>query len=532
MVYHSIFVDFSLSILDKLACTAALPVGSAISCFSQRLSATCLPSISLSGSICTYFTCADTLKTSYNLWLALPVPSLLQLSQLRQELAEAQAGSLPARSLEISHASQRIYLPVYVVNLWPRLSTIIHHCKAWVDARSTLLQLANSNEDSMPLALDMLNCLSIIGVDSPIPALLYFRTSHLPNLITNSWLFDDHINAGAHFINQHPRRKPSVYVFDTFWIPHLRSNLARYADGALPCSSVADSLVISGTANELLIPVHQPSHWTHLYVNVTRRSYSFCDSLNPSNTSAPRKYITLLNGWLSGILGFSVALLPAARPFELGRQTDGHSCGVAVLSTMACYALGHPFQPWSQSQAKLHRLNWALWLSSTLLPVDSENSSSSIAELPSPAPSSPPSISVHNSLVSSMDNSLSSSGFSDDAPPTMPPVLTSWHNATPAKPPLRQTKLPFQSIPRRDWQAQEKRRYSDRKDEREQQMVLLERHKAQEEMERCQYNRDRKRDQRTRQKGARMLLMADQVDRAVNSLVRYLVRLQSLILIS
>lgn len=527
------FVDFSSSILDKLNSEASLPVGSAITRFAHVLSVQQFPSVSLSNSPCTYFTCADTFETSYDLWLALPVPSPSQLSQLRQGLAEVQAGSLglDVPSLEVSYAHHLIYLPAYVVNLWSRLSTIIQHCKAWATARSVLVQLANADEDSAPLAQDMLNRLSFIAVDSPIPALLYFRTSHLPDLITNSWLSDDHMNAGAQFINLNPQRASSVYVFDTFWIPHLHRNLERCTNGAVPRPNVADCLVASGTATDLMIPIHQPSHWAFLYVDVTRRRYSFCDTLDPRNTSGPSEYADLVSRWLSRILGTSVTLVPAARPFELGYQTDGHSCGVAVLSTMACYALGHPFPSWTQPTTKFHRLSWALWLSSTLLPADYEYSSSSTAEPSGPAPSSPTFTPVID-LSSAMSDSDSISSLSDNATHTPSNVSTSQSNVALAKPPLRQTILPFKSVPRNEWRAQEKRRYHDRREDREQQMVLLERHKAQEEMERRQYNRDRKRDQRKRQKEARMLLMGNEAEEAINSLVSYLIGLRELTLIS
>lgn len=479
-----------------------------------------LPTISLSNSPCTLFTHADTFETSFNIWLALPIPGTPQLSQLRQALSEAQVAPQSILSLKVSYGHHQIYLPAYVVNLWPRLHTIIRHCKAWAAAQSALIRVAESEQAYAPLARDMLSRLSIVAADASIPGLLYFRTSHLSDLITDSWLSDEHINAGAQFINLSSQRLPSVYVFDTFWISQMRRNLERYGNSGLDRPSIPDSAVGSGSATELLIPVHQPSHWTLLYVNVTRQCYSFCDTLDPSETSAPGECIDLVNNWLSRILHSPITLVPEARPFELDYQTDTHSCGVAVLSTMACYALGHPFQPWSQATAKRHRLNWALWLSSTLLPLDLDSNHCSVIESSSPPPSSPDSTAVYD-LSSSLGDSDSVLSLATGDTPSPSRAPTSKQYATHVKPQLRQTKLPFKPVSCDEWRAQEKRRYNDRKEEREQQMVLLERHKAQEEMERRQYERDRKRDQRERQKEARMLLMGNQTQEAGHALVRY-----------
>lgn len=119
-----------------------------------------------------------------------------------------------------------------------------------------------------------------------------------------------------------------------------------------------DSLITAHTVTELLIPVHQPSHWTLLHVDVTSLQYSYADTLHPSSNMAPPECINLLNAWLGSLFNFSVELTPTPRPFELDQQLDSNSCGVAVLSSMAHYALQGNTQPWAQPTTREHRLQW------------------------------------------------------------------------------------------------------------------------------------------------------------------------------
>lgn len=328
----------------------------------------------------------DTLDTSYNAWLALPVPEPGQLSQLRQQLAEAATESSALtlfQSLKTFYESRPIYVPVYILNLWPRLHSIIQYCRTWATANSTLIELVQSNGMCQSPASQLLARLSVLSIDTPLPALLHFRTSNLPVLLGNAWLSDDHLNAGVQFINIHPQRSKSVYALDTFWMAHLRRSLERSVNWTLQRPSVTDSLIANHTATELLIPVHQPSHWTLLYVNIPARHYAYADTLNPAIMYAPAEYVYSVNSWLSGILGSSITLVPTVFPFEIGSQSDSHSCGVAVLTNMAHCALKGSFQPWAQPTAKLHRLQWALWLSGTFSFESSPDTSSSDASPPS-----------------------------------------------------------------------------------------------------------------------------------------------------
>ncbi|QRV83006.1 DDE superfamily endonuclease [Ceratobasidium sp. AG-Ba] len=92
-------------------------------------------------------------------------------------------------------------------------------------------------------------------------------------------------------------------------------------------------------------------------------SYSFVNTLSLASAEVPQESLALVNRWLSCIYHRSVSLSRAPIPFDVGQQHDSHSCGVAVLSSMAHFVLSGGFPSWSQSTASEHRLRWALLLS-------------------------------------------------------------------------------------------------------------------------------------------------------------------------
>jgi Ulp1 family protease len=187
-----------------------------------------------------------------------------------------------------------------------------------------------------------------IPLDAPAPGLDPFRISSLPGLIQDSWLTDEHINAGCDFINNHPTRASSVRALHSFFLGSLHLQFQRRLAHPLCHALLLDSLISNGSVSELLIPVHLPSHWALLYVDIATRLYTFIDSLSPSKNSMSGSSINLLDQWLSEVLNRDIALVPCIRPFELGTQSDSHSCGVAVLSSMAHYVLGAGFPSWTR----------------------------------------------------------------------------------------------------------------------------------------------------------------------------------------
>jgi Ulp1 family protease len=203
----------------------------------------------------------------------------------------------------------------------------------------------------------------VIPLDSLVPSLDPLCTSRLPSLITDSWLSDEHINAGCDFVNHHPHCPSNLRVLHSFFLGSLQSRSRRRQSAApMGHARALDTPIAHGTVNELLIPVHRPSHWALLYLDLITRCYVYVDSLSPESNAVPWSSINPINEWLSEVFNRDVVLAPGSRPFILGAQSDSHSCGVAVLSSMAYYALGGDFLPWFQHSAKEHRLRWALAL--------------------------------------------------------------------------------------------------------------------------------------------------------------------------
>jgi hypothetical protein len=310
---------------------------------------------------------SSTIDTCYNLWLAIPVPSLQHLSQLRQEISNSSVSSLsgPPLSLELIYASHTIRLPLWSLNLWPTLRSLIACCQAWDSARHRLIDLAATN-CYREKAVHFLDRLTQLPVNAEILDLAQFRTAYIPNLLCDSWLSDDHINAGVQFINTHAQCQPNLQVLDSFFPVHLERCFERSSSWSPRHPAPLDSLVASQKITQLLIPIHRPSHWTLLHVNIHTKCYAYADTLDLTTAQAPWPLIDLINRWLTSLLGIPTILITSAWPFPLSQQLDNHSCGVAVLSTMANYALGDPFGPWTQSTTLEHRLNWSLYFSAPL----------------------------------------------------------------------------------------------------------------------------------------------------------------------
>jgi hypothetical protein len=353
----------STVLLSKLSSEASSSVESALSVFDQTPITPNTLFIHPSTVLPTLFTTSNDFDCSYAAWISLPIPTVLQVSTLLNELSQVSKSLPPALSLDVSYNSQHFYLPIWIIDHWARLRTLVSHCRSWARSQIWLLELAQSTGECQSLAIDCLEQLSTIPLDSTIPSLAPFRTSYITDLLGETWLSDDHINAGGELINHHTARASHIRVLNSFFVPTLRLNLERRSTWSPRQPILLDSIIADGSVTELLIPLHRPSHWALLYVDILGRHYSYCDTLCPDEVSLPWSVISLLNRWLSVILGDTISLTPTSHPFPFGAQSDSHSCGVAVLTSMAHYALGKQTLPWSQSLAREHRMDWALQLS-------------------------------------------------------------------------------------------------------------------------------------------------------------------------
>lgn len=350
-------------VLDRINCEATLSVAAALSRLAHIPHPPGSQYIQLSDNSPSIFTSSSNVESSFDVLLQLPIPDVLHRSAVRNALAKA-SEEFPdlEPSLEVNYASHLVYLPVWILDLWPSLGTLVSHCRDWALARSTLFQMTESSPEMKELVQQLTNHLTVIPLDTVVPSLDPLRTSCLPDLITNSWLSDSHINAGCDFINNHPSCPYNLRVLHSFFLGVLRLRLQRRSKAPSRRTVALDGLISDGTINELLIPVHQPSHWALLYIDLVPRRYAYIDSLDPARNTLSWSCINPVNEWLSEVFNRDIVLSAGVRPFVLGAQSDSHSCGVAVLSSMAHYALGSNFPAWFQHSAKEHRLRWALAL--------------------------------------------------------------------------------------------------------------------------------------------------------------------------
>jgi hypothetical protein len=344
--------------LNHINIAASSPVATALSRFTHTPTPPATQYIQLSDNPPSVFTSSNDLDCSFDLWLQLTVPNVIHRSDVRNALANAME-ELPDReiSLRVTYGSHLVYLPSWILDLWPSLGTMVFHCREWAAARSALFRMPRLSDNMGNLIQRLTDYLSVIPLDSLVPSLDPLRTSRLPGLITDSWLSDDHINAGCDFINRHPDCPLNLRVLHSFFLGSLQCRLQRRRS-TLPANRTLalESLIADGTVNELLIPVHRPSHWASLYVDLVTQRYVYIDSLSPESNAVPWSCINPVNEWLSMVLNRDIVLAPDPRPLVLGAQSDPHSCGVAVLSSMAHYALGGDFSAWFQHSAKEHRL--------------------------------------------------------------------------------------------------------------------------------------------------------------------------------
>lgn len=75
------------------------------------------------------FTSPSDIEHSFDLWLQLPVPNVLHRSAVHDALAKV-SEEFPdlELSLEVTYVSHLVYLPVWVLYLWPSLGTLLYHC--------------------------------------------------------------------------------------------------------------------------------------------------------------------------------------------------------------------------------------------------------------------------------------------------------------------------------------------------------------------------------------------------------------------
>ncbi|KAG8795050.1 hypothetical protein FRC12_018601 [Ceratobasidium sp. 428] len=302
----------------------------------------------------------------YELWITLPCPSSAQLTDLEWQLRLIPDIEHANYSVQVSHSAHSLRLPVAFTSCYRTLSTLKRYCTSWSNAIAWLNALNGSNGRFSHLSLECMQRMTSVPLHQKHPAIPDFFSSKLSLLLSSAWLTDSQINAASDYINSHPSRIPHLQVLHS----HFPGSLALHFNPSRPWSPrrprPIDQLLAGGQIRQLLIPVYQHRHWSFIFADLTSDTYIHTNTLHLESTRAPYSCVRLLNWWLSSVLGQPVVLTDAPRTFDITPQTDGHSCGVAVMTSMAHIALSSRFAPWSQDSTTGDCLSWFLRLSEDL----------------------------------------------------------------------------------------------------------------------------------------------------------------------
>ncbi|KAG9075129.1 hypothetical protein FS749_013241 [Ceratobasidium sp. UAMH 11750] len=468
----------------------------------------------------------------YELWLSTPCPPSPRLTEVEQQLRSIPKSEHDGYLLHTLHSSRSFHLPLTFLACWHSLSTLKRYCTLWSNALSWLTVSATLGDRSSNLSLECMQRITTVPLHHKHPGIPEVFSSDLPLLLSSRWLTDVQINAAGDYINSHPSRTPHLRVLHSHFIGTLALHFNPSEPWAPRRARPVDSLIAQGVITELLVPVHHAEgHWSFLWVNITSETYTHNDTLHLSSTQAPYSCMRLMNWWISSVLNRPVYLTNARRTFTLGSQSDGHSCGVAVITSMAHIALNNHFTAWTQDSTTCDRMDWFLHLSEDIrlspivdeypvFDVDLDDivqpSFSAFApftkdvesEIVHPpidtmssllAPSSPSLIDIDSSSDSEHLDAASDMEVHLSNPSSAP--LTS---SPPA--PLIQSTLPFKQVSCKEWREQERRRWEESQEQRALYQEMERLQKDRKEAKRKAYQRLKKQAQRARHKALRAQL--------------------------
>ncbi|EUC60933.1 Ulp1 protease family, carboxy-terminal catalytic domain protein [Rhizoctonia solani AG-3 Rhs1AP] len=320
--------------------------------------------------------------------------------------------------------------------------------------------------------------------------------NQLFTLLSNRWLSDEHINACCSYISEKLGPSSPVCLVNSFFLDKLAR--IRHDSSAFlpPGSRKLDADIESLSVRTLLIPVHLPDHWTVLIINILEQTYSYTDTLDLSECTAPLAMVANLEWWLSRLLEYSYKLKPVLRQFESDRQNDSISCGMAVMTTMSHIALSTP--PWAQTRTSMLRIEWFITFTrltsnskvdGTGKVLEGAPNSYSGSTLASPSEST---VSLHSVNLDS-EPVCNDQGQSSRPPNTIPLLPSPWK-------PLKQATLNFPKVGKEEYRELERLRTLKRKAEDEALEEIEEKLNEEKLLKKKQKARDKKQRQREKTK--------------------------------
>ena len=153
-----------------------------------------------------------------------------------------------------------------------------------------------------------------------------------------------------------------IVLVDSLFMVHLKIAHERQERYHLWEGNALEQALGHGAVDILEVPINPGSvHWAGIQVDLKCHTFQYCDGYSTSKV-AEMADLELLAWFLLPFTHGTTILSPLeCSIIPTPCQTDHHSCGIMLLSSLAAEYLG--WTPWSQSQAALHRMHWFLVLS-------------------------------------------------------------------------------------------------------------------------------------------------------------------------
>jgi len=193
-------------------------------------------------------------------------------------------------------------------------------------------------------------------------------SEHLALFLGQQWLYNDQIDAGLSLIQQNLPSSARIAFADTLFMVQL--GLARkWHVTYIPHPEKAmDQALFQGHVDKLEVPVNPGgTHWAGIQADLQACTFHYQDGYNPGKMADPQDLELLL--WF--LASFGVNFMPCYRSTSIltPHQSDGNSCGIVLLSSLAAEHLS--WRAWRQSEAVQHRIEWFIriteaWLDSVV----------------------------------------------------------------------------------------------------------------------------------------------------------------------
>ncbi|KAJ6546747.1 hypothetical protein DFH09DRAFT_1320919 [Mycena vulgaris] len=275
-----------------------------------------------------------------------------------------------SKSICFPHLPGKFY-PLWTENFLSEIKSFVSKRSRWQSATEWLkgLQLPQDEPHTSLLnrAWRVLGRLPWDGVVPGLSCAVHLTMPDLASFLGTDWLNDEMINAGADWILRRLEPWSRVRIINCLFIQSLANARTAAGGGSYnPAQfSPIDKAILAGIVDNLYFPLHvSGNHWTLLKIDLVAKTISYTDSLGALGRSPPAEELALVRWWLKSLLPDSPSFSLVPPDFPYPRQTDGHSCGIIVLSTLAMILLD--YDAWSPDHAECHRLQWFLNLSETL----------------------------------------------------------------------------------------------------------------------------------------------------------------------